>query len=271
MMEAVVSRLLRKALSVESSTDITGATFAVPHVSVAAASDLRSSFTIDDLDRLLTVSGLRPPFLSIWSPHEIYGSGYSKSLEVALGCGSSGFVLRQLLAAKATIIVQHAHLIHPVIRSLVAGVEARLHPMSVQCNIYLTPANASGVPPHVDPHHTLLLQLSGSKRWRVFKAGTSAPSQITDVSAPLLDTRVCAGDAILIPRGFVHCATTGKEHSLHLTLGISDPSAPVAVEIICRDRLADASARNLKLDAHDSWRTQLRGTSTRLAPPTEVL
>ena len=90
-MEALTSRLLHKALSVECAADVTPATFSAPHLTLGAAAELSSLFTIDDLDRLLTVNGLRPPFLSLWSPHEIYGSGYSKNLEVALGCSSAGW------------------------------------------------------------------------------------------------------------------------------------------------------------------------------------
>jgi len=97
-----------------------------------------------------------------------------------------------------------------------------------QTNLYLTPPEGQGFRPHWDNHDVFILQVVGSKRWQVEKQRRRLPGRGETMGED--EGRVVApdahsfdldqGDAIYIPRGFVHAAKCGSEPSLHITLGI---------------------------------------------------
>lgn len=99
---------------------------------------------------------------------------------------------------------------------------------TVQANMYLTPKYSNAYNPHIDTHDVLILQISGTKHWKIYDTLSETPliespgvSSI-DKSAlsGLKEYTLCAGDLIYIPRGVPHDAYTTDESSLHLTLGI---------------------------------------------------
>lgn len=99
---------------------------------------------------------------------------------------------------------------------------------TVQANMYLTPKNSNAYNPHIDTHDVIILQISGTKQWKIYDTISETPlvespgiSSI-DKSAlsGLKEYTLCAGDLIYIPRGVPHDAYTTDESSLHLTLGI---------------------------------------------------
>ena len=100
------------------------------------------------------------------------------------------------------------------------------HPVAVA--VYLTPPGVHGVQPHFDTQENLILQVEGSKRWRVYPPardlppveGSYVPVPRASLPAPLLDTEVCPGDVLYVPRGFAHEAHAGDQGSLHITVDI---------------------------------------------------
>jgi ribosomal protein L16 Arg81 hydroxylase len=98
---------------------------------------------------------------------------------------------------------------------------------SFQTNLYLTPAHGQGYFPHWDNHDVFILQVMGSKRWKIEKQRRALPglgdtmgpdgrALKGDIHSPTLEQ----GDLIYIPRGFVHAADCGDVPSLHITFGI---------------------------------------------------
>ncbi|MDB5308472.1 MAG: Cupin 4 family protein [Gemmataceae bacterium] len=66
--------------------------------------------------------------------------------------------------------------------------ERRWHPVALLCrnleivfhcpvhaNMYLTPEGAQGFDAHFDTHEVLVLQLEGTKTWRVYGSARTAP------------------------------------------------------------------------------------------------
>jgi ribosomal protein L16 Arg81 hydroxylase len=131
-----------------------------------------------------------------------------------------------------SVIVNHLERSCEAVRSLCQ----RLRHDVPHCfgNLYLTPPQAQAVDAHADDRDVIVLQLAGSKRWRVWsvppvvrpgpheqvgKNGRAVPEAVMD-SAPLCVT-LSAGDALYMPRGFVHEACTDETcASLHLTLAL---------------------------------------------------
>lgn len=97
-------------------------------------------------------------------------------------------------------------------------------------NFYLTPPNSQGFAPHYDDIEAFILQIEGSKRWKLYRprsAGEYLPRESSpnftdsDIGEPILETLLEAGDCMYFPRGTIHQATTVTDcHSLHITLSI---------------------------------------------------
>ena len=130
---------------------------------------------------------------------------------------------------------------------LLNGLQARLPSVASVCeqveaatrgrcnaNLYLTPRGAQGFEAHFDWFDGLVLQLDGSKDWRLWQPLVSHPrmdmktkpfrADLAALPAPQT-VRMRQGDALYIPRGWVHDARvpvdgSGAPQSLHLTLGL---------------------------------------------------
>jgi ribosomal protein L16 Arg81 hydroxylase len=98
----------------------------------------------------------------------------------------------------------------------------------VHANAYLTPGGSPGFAPHYDTHEVFVLQIAGTKRWRVFEPPLLLPHHSQPFSptgyalpAPMLDLDLKPGDLLYLPRGFIHAANTLQGHSAHVTVGIT--------------------------------------------------
>ena len=93
---------------------------------------------------------------------------------------------------------------------------------------FLTPPGAQGLGAHYDTASAFLIQLRGSKRWRLFGLEVEAPTpdQTFDASKPIKgepldEIMLRAGDVVYIPRGLPHEGLTVDEESLHLTVVVA--------------------------------------------------
>lgn len=99
---------------------------------------------------------------------------------------------------------------------------------SVNANIYCSPPNTQGFRCHFDLHEVLVLQLAGSKHWKVFRPTIDAPVESWRVedaeevlqTEPYIDAVIEEGDVLYVPRGHWHYAVTRDSMSLHVTMGV---------------------------------------------------
>ncbi|MCY1659193.1 cupin-like domain-containing protein [Dietzia sp. SL131] len=135
-------------------------------------------------------------------------------------------------AAGATIVLQGLHRFWPPIIDFVRGMTSDVgHP--VQTNAYITPPANRGFDPHYDVHDVLVLQVSGTKRWRVHEPVHHHPlpdQPWTDhreaiaeraKDEPVIDTVLEPGDCLYLPRGWIHSAEAQGDTSIHLTVGVA--------------------------------------------------
>jgi hypothetical protein len=209
----------------------------LPQVIKSSASDLTNIFTIDDIDYLFTVIGLRLPFVALSNSKLGYTNFHDVQFQQrSLGIFDPSIVIYEYLKNGTTIIIKHLSFLSPRVNQLVNLILSEIFPYTVQCNAYLTPPNSQGVPIHADPHHTLLIQLSGSKHWKVWKKisghskgsslnspdNASEAKEIGKKTEPILEAVIESGDVLFMPKGYVHTPFTNNSHSLHLTLGIQN-------------------------------------------------
>ncbi len=174
---------------------------------------------------------------------------------------------------------------HPVAR-LCRDFEAVFN-FLVNVNMYLTPRGAQGLSPHFDTQEVFILQVRGSKHWRLYPPSVDLPldemaQELPEgyAQAPLMTVHLRPGDVLYMPRGVVHEALTASEESLHLTVGVSVLSWRALLE----DVLQRASEEDVALrralpvgfvrrdDVLPRLRTELEALLARLASsaPTEA-
>ena len=179
-----------------------------------------SLLTIDEIDRLLTTLDFQyPRIILVNAEREIDVAEYT-----ADGNTIDVGELYRLHAAGATIILNQLHTRHPALAQLCAALEFELS-APVQTNVYVTPSHAQGFKVHFDTHDVLVLQLHGSKRWRLYGTPIPLPLQEqqgaeTDPGTPTREIDLNAGDTLYIPRGVLHDATSCDDTSVHATVGL---------------------------------------------------
>lgn len=128
-----------------------------------------------------------------------------------------------------TIVLNGIHKRWPPVQRLSKELSGDLN-LHTQVNAYLTPAGSQGFPRHFDDHDVLVLQVEGTKAWRVWSDPVDLPlsrqrqhqSQRHAESRRHADIAVTLepGDVLYLPRGAYHEAEAQGETSLHLSVGL---------------------------------------------------
>lgn len=126
-----------------------------------------------------------------------------------------------------SVLVNRLHNLWPSVAELCLGLRDKLQ-CRVGANLYLTPAGLQGFQRHFDTHDVFILQIHGSKTWRIFETPVELPlngDRLGKYSAYdqtcLADMELIAGDLLYIPRGLVHEGqSSATSSSLHLTIGV---------------------------------------------------
>ena len=183
----------------------------------------RGLLTSEVVDSVLGTFGLRAPQVRVVrADQEVDPSEY--------GWAGPGLVdpmrIGRLFAEGATVIFNALHDRHEPLRRVCAAL-TRQAGARTQTNIYLTPPQSQGFNPHWDTHDVFVMQVEGSKHWRIYGGGEDAPlaSQPFDPGehqpGPIeAEFTISAGEVLYIPRGIIHAAETRDEASLHITLGL---------------------------------------------------
>ncbi|WP_433061958.1 cupin domain-containing protein [Dactylosporangium sp. CS-033363] len=213
-----------------------------------AHGDYRDLLSLDGVDELLGGRALRTPFVRMAKDGQVipaarYTGGGGAGAEIADQVHDEKVLA--LLADGATLVLQGLHRMWPPLVGFAAALRRELG-TPVQINAYLTPPGSRGFDPHYDTHGVFVLQVSGHKRWRVHAPVLDAPvprqpwggvaEEVAAAAgaAPEIDAVLAPGDALYLPRGWVHAATTEGEWSLHLTVGIHAPTRLTLVDALAR-------------------------------------
>ncbi|MGY4642662.1 cupin domain-containing protein [Cellulomonas sp. URHB0016] len=192
-------------------------------------------FSLGAVDELVSRRGLRTPFVRMAKEGEVLDAerftapgGYGAEIGDQV---SSVKVLHEL-AAGSTLVLQGLHRTWEPIADLTRRLSAEIgHPCQV--NAYVTPPQSRGFDPHYDVHDVLVLQVHGEKHWTVHAPVHPDPLRSQPWSGhrdavaargaepPVIDATFRPGDALYLPRGWIHSATALGGISIHLTIGIA--------------------------------------------------
>ena len=224
---------LARCISVDAETFAAAHWSSTPLLSRAKElpADFQDLLSDRDVDELVADRALRTPFFRTVS------DGGSRPLPIRsvtagarrIGDLVDGDALSAQYGDGATLVLQSVHRMHPPVARFCRELAGELG-HATQCNAYVTPAGEhQGFDFHHDTHDVFVLQISGRKRWIVYEPvlRLPLPSQaqsgahlVRPGSEPLLDVELEPGDALYLPRGYVHAAVSTDEHSVHLTVGV---------------------------------------------------
>lgn len=239
---------------------------------LSPAADLPKGFddllTLAGVDELLSRRGLRAPFLRVAKNGAVVGSsqftrGGGVGAEIADQVADDQ--VTRLFADGHTLVLQGLHRLWPPLIDFAGQLGVDLgHP--VQVNAYITPASSRGFAAHYDVHDVFVLQLDGTKRWHIHEPVHRDPlrdqpwDRRADAVAaraeqpPLIDTVLSPGDALYLPRGYLHSATALGGVSAHLTVGVHVLTRYALAEALLALAADDVNLRStlpLGIDAAD--------------------
>ena len=190
---------------------------------------------LDGVDELLSCRGLRSPFIRLARDGTVIDSAAftgGGGVGAEIGDQVRDDRVAALFADGTTVVLQALHRTWPAVIDFATGLGAELgHP--VQVNAYVTPPSARGFAAHYDVHDVFVLQLAGRKHWTVhapvhrdplrsqpWNDHADAVAARAGADAPVIDTVLEPGDAMYLPRGWLHAATALGQVSAHLTVGV---------------------------------------------------
>ncbi|MDZ7936584.1 MAG: cupin domain-containing protein [Emticicia sp.] len=185
--------------------------------------------TINDINEYFNENNLRYPEILLFSKGDRLGSENYTLSEPK----SHNLIDKQKLwnhfELGYTIKIENAHLAFLQIENLCKNLGKSLK-ANLRANMYITPPNSHAFNPHYDLHDVIVLQLHGTKKWKLYDLAYEKPidgqiltkgqlAHYKDIEPTKLHT-INTGEIIYIPRGYVHDAYTESEMSVHITLGV---------------------------------------------------
>jgi lysine-specific demethylase/histidyl-hydroxylase NO66 len=187
--------------------------------------------TNSDLEEIISTSDLRYPAIRL-AKDGAYYPPHAYTADVTLGRLTFNGVpdvnkIALEYAKGATVSLPSLQRTWGPLNSLCIRLEEEID-YAVHANAYITPGATAGFPPHYDTHEVLVLQIAGMKRWLIDEPPLKLPhtsqsfqSASYTPGARVMETELAAGDALYLPRGYVHSTTTSESHSAHVTIGIN--------------------------------------------------
>lgn len=199
-----------------------------------AIGDVADLFSAAAVDELISVRGLRAPFLRVAKDGRTFGDKEFTSgggVGAAIGDQLNDDLIWRHFEAGATLVLQGLHRTYEPVLRFTQGLAADLgHPCQV--NAYITPPQSTGFSDHYDVHDVFVVQVEGEKRWRIREPVWPLPlrdqpwDQHRDAvekaaeREPLEEFVMTPGDVLYLPRGYLHSATALGDISIHLTIGV---------------------------------------------------
>src|SRR5262245_38738414 len=221
------------------------------HVAASDPTRAETLFSWQDINTLLSEHALDESVTlmrdGVLVPRRFYTSNDGKRLNVR--------AFHDLLPQGVSIIVDFVHRLIPQISQLAAAIEREMR-IRTQVNAYLSFTKGGAFKPHWDIHDVLVLQIHGSKRWRIWNAEVPHPVEMADQFntslVPDQEVEMAPGDVLFIPRGEPHSAAVSSKHSVHLSIGFVSRTGIDFLDQLRKEAAKDPILR-MDLPLHSSY------------------
>ncbi|KVE25128.1 hypothetical protein WS67_19280 [Burkholderia singularis] len=204
---------------------------------------LHQSVSVRDIDDLLTAwNGQLETFVLVSMNGNVVHFPRSESHQI-----NQKSQIEQLYRQGATLTIDGFHMRHPLFSQLCRDLEDQIGG-STTTKAFITPPGRPGYNVHFDALDTFVLQLEGTKHWKVFPQFVSMPTATQarelddeETGEPLAEYLMQPGDLLYMPAGYPHCARCTNEHSTHITIGFAPWRVNHIAEFILSTLLAPTS------------------------------
>jgi hypothetical protein len=178
------------------------------------------------MDEILHCEAIRPPHFGVTSNGgPLLPPAYTTMTRVQ-GANVTDTVVPErvyeLFRTGATLIWTSINHFRPNLRALTRMLAEKFAAES-GITAFLTPAGRQGINPHHDPGDTFVVQLEGTKHWKLWKPpavrrGDFQPHKLAELGDPILEVTLRPGDVLYLPWGTPHVAAAEDQISLHLSV-----------------------------------------------------
>jgi lysine-specific demethylase/histidyl-hydroxylase NO66 len=139
-----------------------------------------------------------------------------------------------LLNSGASVIFRHLERHFPALGALCRDIAERTSETSL-VDAVATSGTGGALRFHYDVEDMFVVQLEGSKRWkvhdeRIINPVVGAPALSEPHNPPILDEVLHPGDTLFLPAGYTHHCVNGPELSLHLVVCLTPATGYYAVK-----------------------------------------
>lgn len=228
------------------------------HVS-GALSTPGELMTWDDLNTILATHRMDPPRLRLSVDGEMLPQ-YRYSAPVStrrhtVWQRTHPAELHERLREGASLVIDAVDELHLPVGRAAMELEQWLR-TGVQTNLYGSWTAKEGFGVHWDDHDVVVVQVDGSKRWKIYGPTRTAPmykdteEPEPPPEKPLAEVVMRPGDLLYLPRGWWHSVSASEgEHSLHLTFGIQTTTGAQLLSWLAED-LRGQDVLRLDLPVH---------------------
>lgn len=152
--------------------------------------------------------------------------------------------VKEYLAHGFSLIVVPIEAFVPPLAALCENLRAHVSEQ-VKLGVIVTSGTGGAFRLHFDPEDLIILQIEGTKRWRVYGPPVPnpvvgmPPHQPPEEAEPILDEVLRPGDLLFLPAGNWHHCQNGLGRSLHIGIFIVPPTAWHAAKHLASALVAD--------------------------------
>ena len=155
--------------------------------------------------------------------------------------------LTRLLDHGASLVATPFQHYVPKVAALCSDVSAHVGE-KVYAGAIATTGRGGALKIHFDAQDIVILQIAGSKRWKIYDCPVAwpvlgMPEQARPQNDPVFDDVLRPGDFLFLPAGHWHHCENASDRSLHLGIIIEPPTGWHAVKALVREFLADETFR----------------------------